>query len=306
MPVSVIDEDERRRWHEDGWCVLDGLFGEDEVAAGREAGARLFPSAAEVATGSASPDGNTYDVSWDASKPRFPFADSALNGLVVHDRLIDLATDLLQIDRVRLYQGTASAKYSTGTDYEQLLHADYGNHTLVVPRDDPGYQQLELFVYLSDVDETTAATRMVSRQLTGHIPVERTYLSIDEYAELYEAEVPATGRAGSVLAYRPDTYHRGTALDRPDQVRVMLHVSYKPVNTDWLGSQSLPSEAEGRSWHRFVAGATVRQLLAVGFPEPGHSYWNDETLSGVAARYPSLDMRPWRDAFAQLSGDRPR
>ena len=50
----------------------------------------------------------------------------------------------------------ASAKYSDGDpDYEQLLHVDYGNHTLVVPRTDVGYQHLELFVYLSDVTPET-------------------------------------------------------------------------------------------------------------------------------------------------------
>jgi hypothetical protein len=40
----------------------------------------------------------------------------------------------------------------------------------------------------------------------------------------------------------------------------------------------------------------LRQLTTLGFPEPGHPYWNEATLSGVTARYPSLDMSPWRDA----------
>ena len=38
----------------------------------------------------------------------------------------------------------------------------------------------------------------------------------------------------------------------------------------------------------------VRQLTVLGFPEPGHRYWTEETLRGVAARYPLLDMEPWR------------
>ena len=96
---------------------------------------------------------------------------------------------------------------------EQLLHVDFGNHTLVVPRHEPGYQQLEMFVYLSDVTPETAATRMVSRRLTADIQVERTYLSQTDYADLYAAEVPASGPAGSILAYRPDVYHRGRAHD---------------------------------------------------------------------------------------------
>jgi hypothetical protein len=48
------------------------------------------------------------------------------------------------------------------------------------------------------------------------------------------------------------------------------------------------------AWHRFMQGTNVRQLTMLGFPEPGHPYWNEATLRGVAARYPLLDMAPWR------------
>ena len=140
-----------------------------------------------------------------------------------------------------------SAKYSGGAPSdEQLLHVDYGNHTLVVPRHEVGYQQLELFIYLSDVTPETAATRLVSRQLTTDIPVERTYLSPVDYEHLYAAEVPAIAPAGSILVYRPDVYHRGVRMTAPGTARFMLHVSYKPRATDWLGSQGWP--ARPKTW----------------------------------------------------------
>jgi hypothetical protein len=82
----------------------------------------------------------------------------------------------------------------------------------------------------------------------------------------------------------------------PDAARFMVHVSYKPVDTDWLGSQAWPGAAEGMAWHRFMQQANVRQLTMLGFPAPGHRYWNEETLRGVAKRYPLLDMTPWRQA----------
>ena len=41
---------------------------------------------------------------------------------------------------------------------------------------------------------------------------------------------------------------------------------------------------------------TVAQLTVLGFPGPGHPYWTEETLRGVAARYPFLDLEPWRQA----------
>ena len=51
----------------------------------------------------------------------------------------------------------------------------------------------------------------------------------------------------------------------------MLHVSYKPASTDWLGSFALPDAGEDMAWHRFVPRATERQLTVLGFPAPGAS-----------------------------------
>ena len=45
--------------------------------------------------------------------PRFPFENGALNDLVVHDRVLDLAEQLLgqDSDDLRMYQAMLSAKY---------------------------------------------------------------------------------------------------------------------------------------------------------------------------------------------------
>ena len=289
---------EKSQWEEEGWSLVDGIFTPDELEAAQGALPALFPTAEEFAADVDPERNRPFHLDSHSVMPQFPFESDALNRLVLHDKIIDLAQEFLGIDDLRLYQGMLSAKYSNGApDDEQLLHVDYGNHTLVVPRPEAGYQHLELFVYLSDVTPETAATRMVSRRLTTDIPTERTYLNPTDYAHLYEAEVPATGPAGAVLAYRPDVYHRGVRMTGPGAARFMLHVSYKPVGTDWLGSQAWPGAAEGMAWHRFMQKTNVRQLTMLGFPEPGHRYWNEETLRGVARRYPLLDMTPWREAY---------
>jgi hypothetical protein len=285
----------KAQWEEDGWCLIEGLFPAGDVAAAQAVVAQLFPTAEAFAADQDPERNEPFRVDSHSVMPKFPFESAALNRLVVHDAVIDLAEEFLGLTDLRLYQGSMSAKYSGGAESdEQLLHADYGNHTLVVPRRDAGFQHLELFIYLSDVTVETAATRMVSRRLTSDIPVERTYLSFTEYSHLYGAEVPAVGPAGSILAYRPDVYHRGVRMTAPAAARFMLHVSYKPAGTDWLGSLGLPGAAEDMSWHRFMQDTTLRQLSVLGFPPPGHPYWNEATLAGVAARYPRLDMTPWR------------
>ena len=293
----VEGDQAQQRWQQDGWCLIDRLLPPDLVAAAQAALPPLFPTAEEFAVDADPARNEPFRSDSHRVMPRFPFDDAALNDIVVHDALIDLAEQFLGIGDVRMYQAMLSAKYSDGAPSdEQLLHADFGNHTLVVPRDDPGYQQLEMFVYLSDVTPEAGATRMVPRRLTAGIPVNRTYLSPAEYADLYAAEVPASGPAGSVLAYRPDVYHRGVRMSAPGAARFMLHVSYKPAATDWLSSFGLTNAGEDLAWYRFVGGATVRQLTVLGFPEPGHPYWTPQTLAGVAARYPMLDLAPWRAA----------
>jgi hypothetical protein len=37
----------------------------------------------------------------------------------------------------------------------------------------------------------------------------------------------------------------------------------------------------------------VRQRDLFGFPRPGDPYWTEETLAGVAARYPGIDLAPY-------------
>jgi hypothetical protein len=287
--------EEKRRWEDDGWSLLQGVFSLEEIAAAQEALPALFPTAEEFAADVDPERNRPFRIDSHSVMPVFPFESSALNHLVLHHNVLALAREFLGLTDIRLYQGMLSAKYSHGaSDDEQLLHVDYGNHTLVVPRADLGYQHLELFIYLSDVTPEKAATRIVSRRLTTDIPVERTYLSTADYADLYAAEVPASGPTGSILAYRPDVYHRGVRMTAPAAARFMLHVSFKPVATDWLGSQAWPGAAEGLAWHRFMQAPTEEQLTVLGFPEPGHPYWTEETLRGVAARYPLLDLTPWR------------
>lgn len=281
-------------WRRDGWCVFEGAIPPADLVAAQNALGLLFPTAQEMERGE-DDERTTPWRTWDAVWPEFPFKSSRINKLVVHDVLIDLATELLGTQDVRLYLALLSAKYPhQSSGYNQLLHTDYPNHSLVVPRGDAGYQHLETFVYLNDVSARNGATRLVSRTRTESIPVEQHTLNLDDFGPLYDDPGEASGPAGSVVAYSPDVYHRSVDVTEPGQARFMLHVAYRPARLEWVGYQAWPIKGFSPEWHKFVAQASVRQLTVLGFPKPGDPYWTEATLSGVAARYPGLDMSPWR------------
>jgi len=77
----------------------------------------------------------------------------------------------------------------------------------------------------------------------------------------------------------------------------MLHVSFRHRDAAWGGYQAWPFRGFSVELSKFVQQATPRQLALMGVPEPGHPYWNEATLTGMQARYPGLDMSPWRDAL---------
>ena len=295
MGASCLTPALESAWRHHGWCVIEGAIPPVDLAAAQDAVARLFPSAAEMDGGE--DDGRTTPWrTWDAAWPEFPFHSTRLNRLVVHDVLIDLACRLLGTDDVRLYLAIVTAKYAQqSSGYNRLLHADYPNHSLVVPRGDPGYQHLETFIYLNDVSTRNGATRFVSRTLTEDVPVERHTLNLEDYGPLYDEPGEASAPAGSIVAYSPDVYHRSVDIAEPGQARFMMHAAFKPAGLDWVSYQAWPFKGFSPEWHKFVSQATVRQLSVLGFPPPGSPYWNDRTLAGVAARYPNLDMRPWAD-----------
>jgi hypothetical protein len=285
----------KERWDSDGWCVIEGVIPPDHLESAQRALPELFPTADEFADDVDPARNAAFMTEAGAPRPQFPFERGALNRIALDDGVIDIAEVMLGTDDIRLYQAMVNAKYANAApDYEQLLHADYANHTLVVPRTDAGYQVVTMFIYLTDVTAETGATRIVSRRHTADIPIERTYLHYGEYADVYASEEPAIGPAGSVLVYRPDVFHRGIAIERPRAARFNLPVAFKPARNDWVGFHAFPARGEDFAWHRFMEHATVRQLTVLGFPEPGDPYWNADTLAGVAARYPSLDLGPWR------------
>ncbi|HUR78607.1 MAG TPA: phytanoyl-CoA dioxygenase family protein [Acidimicrobiales bacterium] len=291
MPYEFADA--ARRWRDDGWALVEGLVPTDDIDAVTDDLARLYGGDTfdnynkAKGFGDGSPAGKQFRASQFDGMRGFPFRDCpALNNLFVHQRVAEFARQALQDDDVRVYQAAVWGKWAGEANYEQPLHQD-GNHSLLPPRMERGFWHLETFLFLSDVDEDSAPPRLVPRRK-----------SQVAYERLYEHEVVATGKRGTLMAYRSDVWHRGSDFARSNGSRYVMVEAFRPASADWFGYDAFARHGNSSIFAEFVAGKSPDDLALFGIPRPGHAFWNAQTTDAMAKKYPGLELSPWRAALA--------
>jgi len=76
-------------------------------------------------------------------------------------------------------------------------------------------------------------------------------------------------------------------------------VAFRPAVADWFGYDAFPRLGADSTFRSFAAGKTPEELALFGVPRPGHAFWNEVTVAAMAAKYPGLDVSPWRDALGR-------
>jgi hypothetical protein len=267
--------------------LVESLIPASDIAAAQPALARLYPAPPPTAPKTGE---RLFRPGQFTGLREAPTGDAALDNLCVHDRVLDLVEALLATDDIRLYQAETFAKFSGQESFEQPLHIDETNHTLLPPRRDGRFRQVQLFVYLSEVTDERGATHVVSRTRTADIQKEQLYFDRSGSVVMDEHEVAAEGPAGSVLAYSADTVHRGTDMTEPGASRFFFNLGYRIGGADWMGALPWPRRGIDPRIPAWIQQLSTRQLCALGFPTPGHPYWDDETLAATQARYPDMDL----------------
>lgn len=299
-----------RLWVNDGFVILPGYLPDDVLAPALDELNLVFPTGDDFHDG-IDPIRNARFIGDEFNGiDAFPFSSPAMCRIPVSTALISLAETLLGTRDIRLYSAEAWGKYEGAADYDQDLHRDYLNHTILAPSTAPEFRQLELFVFLSEVTPELGAPRMVRRSsITDDLPAKPNFFPAREVSDdddgfvdatgrpdLYATETPAIGPAGTVVAFQPQTVHRGAAITQPRGSRFTMHLNYRPATAEWAHRHAWADRSHNPHWYRFVEQASPRQLELFGFPRPGHPYWTAETLTGVSQRYPGLDMQPWRSS----------
>jgi len=279
---AVLDELRER-----GYSLIEGFLSPAELKAAQEALWLHFPSPEDYFADPARYA--DYAKSQFAGVEEFPYRSWDLNRLAFHPDLVDAAERYLQTTELHLYKVELWAKYAEAINYDQPLHRDYGSHSLVVPRTDGRYQQITTFIYLSDVTEEDAPTRLIPYEHGKDVPFTPLYF---EAGALSDAEVSALGPAGTLFMYRSDILHRGSNFTGTNRSRFSLLADYQARGTTWGGKMAWPKQSPDR-WAKLMPKCTVRERDLFGFPRPGDPYWNDQTLADVALRYPGMDMTPY-------------
>ena len=219
-----------RRWDEDGFVVLPGFLTTGEIAAAVAELPGVSPTADEFHD-DVDPLRNARFRSEFGGIEPFPFGGVELSLLAVHTKLIGLAAALLRTTDLRLYSSEAWAKYTGAADYDQQVHRDFLNHTPVFPSDDVRFKQMELFLFLSDVDEAHGPPHYVPRSVSGRRSALPNWQPRDDVPEMYAAQVSAAGTVvvgdaaaaravrlpatGRPVLDRGDAHRHRRALPRP-------------------------------------------------------------------------------------------
>ncbi len=270
-----------------GFTRVEGFIPAADLAEARDALWSVFPKPADYFSDPAVHA--KFAKSQFAGIRHFPFNLPIFDRLCVLPDLVDVAERFLGSTAIDLYKIELWAKYAGAVDYDQPHHRDYGNHTLVVPH--PDRPQLTTIMLLSDVTEVDAPTCAVPLAHSRDIP---TTPMILKPGELTQHEVVLTGSAGSIILYQTNVFHRGSNFKRPDASRFIYMTDFKRRGDPWTGKQAWPDHALRPGFSAALSAMSVRQRDLFGFPPPGSDYWTPETLAGVAARYPDMDITPYR------------
>ena len=327
---STLTDAQVKSWREQGFVLVDGLLPVELIRDVVQAATSRFPN----------PDSDEAQRLNDfGSGMTFPDQDACFNRLSLHPHLLEVSSQLLEvpINELRLSHSDRWTKYGRKPgdrgdfdNQDQRIHLDYPNHTLTHPAAWNEPEAVEIIVYLCNETEVGGATAVVPRQgiddiaysspmvntpgvsdipwINDRTRAEAWFMqnrpAIAEFRrELYEREVYAQYREGSVLLYRHDTWHRGTSL-LPGALRLAQNLTFRRADASWISTLH-----PGWAWamykpdqrmERLIAEATPEARSVLGVPAPGDSYWDSEKIDAGEARYGALgfDGTPYREQLS--------
>ena len=331
LPLTQAQVDQ---WRSAGYALVDGVFPADLIEALASDASAKFPPPDSSAAQEISDFGSGGGFV-------FPSTSRAFNAVTLHPRLLAAVAQLLGVDisNLRLTQSDLWPKYgqrakSRGAldNQDQRIHVDYPNHLLAHPTPWHRPEAIEAILYLSDSTDCGGPTAVVPRDGDSdpaypwpivdtpgvadlHYMNDRasaeTYMrkarpaALKLREQLYDRERYVRYRPGTLLLYRHDVWHRGTPL-LEGTLRLAQNLSFRRAECEWISTLHI-----GWAWNMYERNKTLPKLIAkasldqravLGFPQPGSSYWCQQTIEAVAARFApfGMDMTPYEQALSSV------
>jgi hypothetical protein len=282
-----------------GYVIVPGFLTKDELRAAVGNVLQYFPTDPELRA--APPRYGSIFEDPEHLQVEFPFAGDPLNNVSTHPDIVAFVEHVLGTRDILLSQSAIWAKYAGTGDFDQGLHLDYQGNSLVVPREDGAFRQVNMIVYYADVNETLGPTFVVSQEETRELPLWPTHRTRKKNPQLYEHERPVLAHAGDLLIFGMRTWHRASDMTAERGARFSHHLVYRAAAHGFQGYHQWSSKGENSELHRFIETATLRQRELIGFPSPQSEYWNEETIAAVKLRYPAMDRAPYDQGFRTMN-----
>jgi ectoine hydroxylase-related dioxygenase (phytanoyl-CoA dioxygenase family) len=287
-----ITDEQTEYYLRHGYVVVPDFLTATELAAAHESLLQYYPTAEELAATPQRYGGLMEEA--EQLQNEFPFAGDILNDISTHPELIAFVERVLRTSDVLLSQAAIWAKYAGTGDFEQGMHLDYQGNSLVVPRDDGSYRQVNVILYYSDVTQDMGPTCIVSSQQTKDVALWPPFRTRKMDPAIYRKEKPVLVKAGGMLLFGMRTFHRASAMTAEFGARFSHHMVWRAAAHAFQGYHLWSRMGEKRDLADFLVRATPRQREVLGFPRVGDQYWNRETIEAVSMRYPNMDMKLYR------------
>ena len=316
-----LTRDQLDTFHRDGYIMVEDVFNPDEMSAALRDMEKIFygNSFAEFlaefdSTGKADSvePSATHSVTHYGDTPygrtQFPTGYDALDRLIENDDYLDIYAECLGTDDIsycnaHLFMRAGPSDQRHSEHLWQGYHADHGTNTFLPPSYAVGsFDYVNSGVYLHDVDEDGAPMHVIpgSHRQAADVLV-RLGGGINDIRDVPEftKPVPTTGKAGSVLLSSSYLIHAAVPFTNKRKQRAFWTLSLARGDTSrwtklanpWLGP-------EQQFFQPFWEKTTPRVRTLFGWPQPGHAYYTDITLKGIAQRFPNMDLTPYRSQIA--------
>jgi len=297
----------KESWEKYGYCIMHDFLPETDLHKAMDCLQKIQFT-------------NTHNFGSHNGFLEFPTNHYILNDITLHPKIITTCQHLLDSTDIRLIQSDFWSKTNDATNTEnsnqdQRMHMDYPNNYLTYPNDWNSPESVAIIIYYSDSDHCGGQTRLVPRlgendllykepydkiAGLGNYPYNNDKTITEEYfkthhpevysfrQQLYEREITANFKPGTVLFYRHDLWHRGTPI-KLGQTRIVQNLGFKKAHCDWITCWN-------KGWarklcdytnplERLLQKSSNLQRVCLGIPDNKSNYWNEKKRKAMEIRY---------------------